>query len=243
MQRVLLLSRDPLMRQSVEAATRSDGRQFHAVDSVEDCLVVVRDWRPVVVVVDGAIGLTAGGFAALLRDEAVATTAGVIAAVSPAQLALVGAGSTVADFVLAPVDEQELRTRIARVIWTRTGAGDGSVIQHGSLRIDIERYKVTVDGDVVDLTYKEFELLRFLASNAGKPFTREALLNQVWGYDYYGGSRTVDVHIRRIRAKIEQREQYIDTVRNVGYRFIEVGTASRSLDEDSEAPDESFARR
>ena len=147
------------------------------------------------------------------------------------------------DFVLVPIDEAELRVRLSRLIFDRTGQGDGHVIRHGGLVIDLERYKVTVDEEVVDLTYKEYELLRFLSSNPGKPFTREALLNQVWGYDYYGGSRTVDVHIRRIRAKIEQREQYIDTVRNVGYRFIEVGTASRSLDEDSEAPDESFARR
>ena len=75
--------------------------------------------------------------------------------------------------------------------------------------------------EAVDLTYKEYELLRFLAQNPGKAFTREMLLNQVWGYDYYGGARTVDVHIRRIRAKIERHEPYIETVRNVGYRFVE----------------------
>jgi two-component system alkaline phosphatase synthesis response regulator PhoP len=71
----------------------------------------------------------------------------------------------------------------------------------------------------VDLTYKEYELLRFLATNAGRVFTREALLNKVWGYDFYGGARTVDVHIRRLRSKIEERDTFIDTVRNVGYRF------------------------
>ena len=80
---------------------------------------------------------------------------------------------------------------------------------------------MTVEEQVVDLTYKEYELLRFLATNRGRPFTREALLNQVWGYDYYGGSRTVDVHVRRIRAKIEEHEPFIETVRNVGYRFTE----------------------
>ncbi len=101
------------------------------------------------------------------------------------------------------------------------------MIRHGSLSIDLERYKVTIDGDVVDLTFKEYELLRFLASNPGKPYTREALLNQVWGYDYYGGSRTVDVHVRRIRSKIERHEQFIDTVRNVGYRFVETYQSAR----------------
>ena len=106
-------------------------------------------------------------------------------------------------------------------MWLNGDADGPEVLRCGGLEIDIERYKVTVQGDVVDLTYKEYELLRFLASNPGKPFTREALLNQVWGYDYYGGSRTVDVHVRRIRAKIERYESFVETVRNVGYRFTD----------------------
>ncbi len=87
--------------------------------------------------------------------------------------------------------------------------------------IDLANYKVTVAGQPVELTYKEYELLRFLMSNPAKVFTREQLLNRVWGYDYFGGARTVDVHIRRLRSKIELRpgDAFIDTVRNVGYRF------------------------
>jgi DNA-binding response OmpR family regulator len=134
---------------------------------------------------------------------------------------MVGAGVRVDDFVMPPLDGEEFRTRIGRILWAHTGADEGSLLRRRGLVIDLERYTVSVDGEVVDLTYKEYELLRFLATNAGKPFTREALLNRVWGYDYYGGSRTVDVHIRRIRAKIERHEAYIDTVRNVGYRFID----------------------
>ena len=80
-------------------------------------------------------------------------------------------------------------------------------------------YKVFVGQQPVSLTFKEFELLRFLMMNRGKVFTREALLNRVWGYEYYGGARTVDVHIRRLRSKIETGAVYIETVRNVGYRF------------------------
>ena len=80
--------------------------------------------------------------------------------------------------------------------------------------------KAYVGGRPIDLTYKEVELLRFLATNQDKVFTREALLNRVWGYDFYGGARTVDVHIRRLRSKIEDRtHSFIETVRNVGYRF------------------------
>ena len=89
------------------------------------------------------------------------------------------------------------------------------------LVLDLGNYKVFVAGQLVTLTYKEYELLRFLAQNKDKVFTREALLNRVWGYDYYGGARTVDVHIRRLRSKLEDNEHtFIETVRNVGYRFI-----------------------
>ncbi|MFA7248674.1 MAG: response regulator transcription factor [Dehalococcoidia bacterium] len=226
MQRVLLISRDSDVQRSVEAAARPDGRTIRAEATVEGALVAVREWRPAVLIVDMSIGLTGGGFAALLRDPAVAEGTSVIAVVEPGQLGIVGAGVKVDDFVLSPIDEPELRTRISRLIFARTGQGDGHVIRHGGLAIDLERYKVTVDEEVVDLTYKEYELLRFLSSNPGKPFTREALLNQVWGYDYYGGSRTVDVHVRRIRSKIERGEPYIETVRNVGYRFVDAPQAA-----------------
>ena len=90
----------------------------------------------------------------------------------------------------------------------------------GELEVDEDRYEVRVGGAIVDLTFKEFELLRFLVSRPGKVFTREVLLEQVWGYDYFGGARTVDVHVRRIRAKIEREgHAYIRTIRGVGYIF------------------------
>ena len=86
--------------------------------------------------------------------------------------------------------------------------------------MNIETYQATIDSSPLELTYMEYELLRFLATQPGKVFTRETLLNQVWGYDYYGGGRTVDVHIRRLRAKLgEEHANLISTVRSVGYRF------------------------
>ena len=221
MQRVLVLTTDIEIVRSVEAAARPDGRIVRGESTAERFLVAVRDWRPELPILDLGIGLTAGGLAALLRDSALAEIGAIIAVAEPQHLPLIGAGVKVDDFVLSPIEESELRTRMSRLIWDRTGQGDGHLIRHGSLSIDLERYKVTVEGEVVDLTYKEYELLRFLSSNPGKPFTREALLNQVWGYDYYGGSRTVDVHVRRIRSKIETHEPFIETVRNVGYRFVE----------------------
>jgi DNA-binding response OmpR family regulator len=116
----------------------------------------------------------------------------------------------------APVGE--LRVRLA-MLRRRAGAGDGSTIRLGPIAIDVETYQVTASGRTLDLTFKEFELLRFLASHPGRVYTRPALLREVWGYDFYGGTRTVDVHVRRLRAKLgPEHEQLIETVRSVGYR-------------------------
>ncbi|GMU40461.1 MAG: hypothetical protein AMXMBFR23_13270 [Chloroflexota bacterium] len=227
MQRILVVSQDVAHIRAAEAAARADGRVVRTEANAEGCLIAVREWRPALVIIDLGIGLTPGGLAALLRDEAIEEGVATLAIVAPSQLSLMTASVHVDDFIMTPVDEDELRLRLSRLVLEQTGADDTNVIRHGPLAIDLERYKVTIDAEVVDLTYKEYELLRFLASNPGKPFTREALLNQVWGYDYYGGSRTVDVHVRRIRSKIESREMFIDTVRNVGYRFVETYQSAR----------------
>ncbi|HHW89886.1 MAG TPA: response regulator transcription factor, partial [Clostridiales bacterium] len=96
----------------------------------------------------------------------------------------------------------------------------GNVIEHGDLRIDIDQHKVILAGKEIDLTPIEYELLTHLARNYGKLFTRENLLTQVWGYDYYGGDRTVDTHIGRLRIKLgEYGDKYIKTVRGYGYKF------------------------
>lgn len=125
------------------------------------------------------------------------------------------------DFMLLPGSAGELVKRIERALWRRHGIDSENFVRCGALTIDLSNYRVTVDGEPLVLTFKEYELLRFLAMNAGRVFTREQLLNRVWGYDYFGGARTVDVHIRRIRAKIEiHGHAFIETVRNVGYRLV-----------------------
>jgi DNA-binding response OmpR family regulator len=122
------------------------------------------------------------------------------------------------EFVYPGAPGAEIATRL-KMLRRRSGAGDGSVIRHGPLALDTETYRVTASGRPLDLTYKEFELLRFLASRPGRVFTRPALLREVWGYDFYGGTRTVDVHVRRLRAKLgPEHEHLIETVRGVGYR-------------------------
>lgn len=124
------------------------------------------------------------------------------------------------DFAVLPLAAEELRLRLRRAVYRKTGADSASILRGEGLMLDLANYKVFVNDQPVALTFKEFELLRFLMTNRGKVFTREALLNRVWGYEYFGGARTVDVHIRRLRAKIETGTTvYIETVRNVGYRF------------------------
>jgi len=125
------------------------------------------------------------------------------------------------DFLVLPAEAAELSHRIERALWRRHGIDSENFVRCGALSLDLSNYRVTVDGEPLVMTFKEYELLRFLAMNAGRVFTREQLLNRVWGYDYFGGARTVDVHIRRIRSKIEIRgHSFIETVRNVGYRMV-----------------------
>jgi DNA-binding response OmpR family regulator len=116
--------------------------------------------------------------------------------------------------------EARLRLAVGRLV-DRDNEPDAHVIRSGGLSIDDVSYTARLDGRLLDLTYKEFELVKFLAQHQGRVFTREHLLHEVWGYDYFGGTRTVDVHIRRLRAKLgPDHESLIGTVRNVGYRFV-----------------------
>lgn len=128
--------------------------------------------------------------------------------------------SEVDDFFVEGSDPTELAARVRQVLWKRHQVDARNVLKCGNLVMDLANYTVHINGQPVDLTYKEYELLRFLATNPDRVFGREQLLNKVWGYDFYGGARTVDVHIRRLRAKIEDKHNtFIETVRNVGYRF------------------------
>jgi len=124
------------------------------------------------------------------------------------------------DFCVLPVQADEITARLTHLFW-RTGRGlRPELIEHGPLVLNLETYQAAVAGRVLDLTFMEYELLRFLAARPGKVFTRETLLSRVWGYEYYGGARTVDVHVRRLRAKLgEEHAHLIETVRSVGYRF------------------------
>lgn len=124
------------------------------------------------------------------------------------------------DFVLVGASLAEFTARLAH-LFARTGRGkEGELIVYGPLALNLETYQAALSGRPLDLTYMEYELLRFLAARPGRVFTREVLLSRVWGYEYFGGARTVDVHVRRLRAKLgEEHAHLIETVRSVGYRF------------------------
>ena len=138
-------------------------------------------------------------------------------------LTVVTAEWAAADILLEDASPAEVEARIRLVIERSTAAEPDEAdaeISSGDLTVDAGGYTARVRGRPLDLTYKEFELLKYLAQHPGRVFTRAQLLQEVWGYDYYGGTRTVDVHVRRLRAKLgPEHEQLIGTVRNVGYRF------------------------
>lgn len=144
----------------------------------------------------------------------------VILLVPEARIADLDVDLGVNDFVVSPPNARELVTR-ARLILLRTKSPeDSDTVRIGDLAINPTRYEVSLKGRRINLRFKEYELLRLLAANPGKVYTREALLSQIWGYDYFGGTRTVDVHIRRLRSKIEDTDHpFIETIWNVGYRF------------------------
>lgn len=173
---------------------------------------------PAVVIVDGVKDLSRG------RDTCRTLRArhqhlGLIALIAPDALDAIGPDWHVDSFVSDPVSDAELLARIRLAIGPQLAESPGTV-RVGELSIDPETYQVRLRGRPLDLTYKEFQLLFFLAQRPGRVYSRQQLLQEVWGYDFFGGTRTVDVHVRRLRAKLgAEHESMIATIRNVGYKM------------------------
>jgi DNA-binding response OmpR family regulator len=145
----------------------------------------------------------------------------LIAMVPEQSLAVLDGHSEIDDFISFPCDDAEFVLRVNRLLRQTRGGENSDQIKAEGLTIDPETCEVTVNGNKVELTFKEYELLKLMAASKGRVYTRQALLDKIWGYDYFGGDRTVDVHVRRLRSKIEDANHtYIETVRNIGYRFI-----------------------
>lgn len=156
-------------------------------------------------------------------------SAPLIVIVSEGGLAALNSEWGATDIILDSAGPAEIETRVKLAISRSKEIGQNDTINASGVVIDEASYSAKIHGRPLDLTYKEFELLKFLAQHPGRVFSREQLLSEVWGYDYFGGTRTVDVHIRRLRAKLGDLEALIGTVRNVGYRFNPTDSELASL--------------
>ena len=202
-----------------DALGRALRREGHFCKMVQDETTALQEAR-------------ARGLSLILLDDAPAlpkveemrhwTTLPILLLLEPDRLVAIQAPIEADDVLVKPVREEELLCRVRNLCHRSTQEAEGGrTLQSKGLTLDESRYEIRLDGELIDLTYREFELLKHLLNNPERVFDREQLLNLVWGIDYLGGPRTVDVHIRRIRSKIEIRGySFISTVRGVGYKFI-----------------------
>jgi DNA-binding response OmpR family regulator len=154
-----------------------------------------------------------------IRDSGPLVEVPILIAVTVARLPALDFSIGFDDFVLMPIVPAELYARLRQLDWKIATFGSDEVIKIDDLVIDIAGYEARIAGRRIDLTHQEFELLRFLAQHRGRVFTRQALLERAWGYAYGGGTRTVDIHVRRVRSKLGAAGELIETIRNVGYKM------------------------
>lgn len=193
-----------------------------AVD--REIYLLLADRDPSLVVVDATSSLVSLELvAAALSPIAAAQRPLLLAVVSQASVGSLPYTDCLDDFVVWPCEGDELEARLALARWRRVGLTGEGVLRSGELAIDVRRHRVVVAGREVVLTVREYELLRALVEARGEVLTRDGLLSNVWGADYLGGARTVDIHIWRLRSKIAEIEDRIVTVRGVGYRLVPEG--------------------
>ncbi len=204
--------------QPLIAALLDAGYQPVPIDSLDDLETRIPDggWAAAVVEVTSDLGRSLA-LSAKVTDE---YGLPVLLLIDRTMTADIVGEIGFADFVLSPVDRTELRVRLGRLHSATPVIADEDIVRFRDLELNTATYQATVGGEPRDLTFMEYELLRFLVENPGRVWSRDQILARVWGYDYFGGSRTVDVHVRRLRAKLgEERSSWITTVRSVGYRF------------------------
>ncbi len=215
MAKILLLSRDDALCRQLTSSLRALGFGVERLDPWEKALTSGRSRGSPLILLDLDPELPTP------RELRAWTEAPILLLVDPQDLPTLGPSPEADDLVIKPLREAEFLLRVRRLLKERRGEEGSPHLSSGGLVIDEEKYEVTLDDSPVDLTYREYELLRYLMANPGKVFDRDHLLNLVWGLDYIGGPRTVDVHIRRIRAKVEHGGKvFIRTIRGVGYKFI-----------------------
>ena len=217
MAKLLIYTADESLGDALERALRREGHFCSTVVEEESALS----------------GIKAHGLSLVLLDDAPAlpkvpeirkwTTLPILLMSETGRLINISTPFQPDDIITKPIREEELILRVKKLCLKRD-SGNNSIEVNANkegLSVDEDRYEIRLDGEIIDLTFREFELLKHLIQNPERVFDREQLLNLVWGFDYIGGPRTVDVHVRRIRSKIEAKgRNYIKTIRNVGYKFI-----------------------
>jgi len=220
MERILVLSDDSAWRETTAAELADAGHKARAAglsdpEEPEDRL---SPYTAILVDLRGQTG--AGARLAGVRRSTRDFKLFLIAALNPAQLDQMDFTAGFDDFLLEPFAPGEVAARVRQLRWRANRTESADLLKAGDLLINLASCEVSLQGMPLSLTYQEYELLRYLVQHRGRVFTREQLLSELWGYNYYGGTRTVDVHVRRLRAKLgPEHEDLIQTVRNVGYRF------------------------
>jgi len=208
----------PTPSQALIGALLAAGHQPVPIESIGDAATRRPEsgWPAAVVEVSDDLGLALGMAGKLRTEEAIP----VLLVADRTRTADLAEEDGYDDFLLSPIDTAELAVRLRKLSGAPTDDTGDDVVRYRDLELNTATYQASVGSQPRDLTYMEYELLRFFVENPGRVWSREQILSKVWGYDYFGGSRTVDVHVRRLRAKLgEERSPWITTVRSVGYRF------------------------
>lgn len=223
MSRVFLIAHESEQARKLRAELAQRGLDCLIVASNDGALDKILEQHPSVILLDidePESRLEAWELAQQIRQE---RPVPLIALVAREKLNGFDFSTSIDDFVVKPWEATEVTARIKRILRQKESPSSKDTIRCGDLVIDPTKCEVSLCGRPIVLAFKEYQLLKFLANNKGKVFTRDVLLEKVWGWDYYGGDRTVDVHIRRLRSKIEDSTHtFIETVRNVGYKFKEL---------------------
>lgn len=232
MQHILILSQDKEYREALIALLKDSGYFAYSSDTVEDTVDQFYSRKLDLIIVDVASWKEEGVkvYKDLRQELASKDFSSII--IAPLDLMKeIKFSLAFDDFVIKNEDLKEVLLRIRQLLWRQNRFNGNNVIKIEDMILDMNSYEVNVKGKPIYLTYKEYELLKFLILNRGRVFTREALLDKVWGYNNYVGTRTVDIHIQRLRTKLGGKcSDFIQTVRNVGYCFMGDKSDKKSYD-------------
>ena len=224
--RIFVVEDDADIAELVAHHLRREGFEIEVFHSGSDVMELVRQQPPDLVVLDLMLpGLSGLEICRMMRAEAVIATVPIIMLTARAEEEdrVHGLELGADDYLTKPFSPRELIARIRAVLRRTHPYGPGKVLQVGSLVIDLDRHEVTESKRVVRLTAKEFLLLQYLIEHRGRVLSRDLLLSDVWGYQYTGGTRTLDVHIRRLREKLPTLVKHIVTIKQFGYKFVDAG--------------------